>query len=142
MDPRISVPLPIPSFTFNTPPLVKVKIEPGIHTVIHLSDSSDGDEPPVSTPIHNPSPSSLRSAAVTPPLLSPLPPFPTKPPNSILQCLRSLASMPGRKNILKKLDYDTLQIQEVNFLPPRFDGVAHLSMRSARNTMGTRGTPE
>jgi hypothetical protein len=30
--------------------------------------------------------------------------------------------MPGRKNILKKLDYDTLQIQEVNFLPPRFDG--------------------
>ena len=30
--------------------------------------------------------------------------------------------MPGRKNIFKKLDYDTLQIEEVNFLPPRFDG--------------------
>ena len=30
--------------------------------------------------------------------------------------------MPGRRNILKKLDYDTLQIQGVNFLPPRFDG--------------------
>ena len=30
--------------------------------------------------------------------------------------------MPGRKNILKKLDYDILQIEEVNFLPPRFDG--------------------
>jgi hypothetical protein len=30
--------------------------------------------------------------------------------------------MPGRKNILKKLDYDTLQIEEVNFLSPRFDG--------------------
>ena len=26
------------------------------------------------------------------------------------------------KNILKKLDYDTLGIEEVNFLPPRFDG--------------------
>ena len=30
--------------------------------------------------------------------------------------------MPARKNILKKLDYDTLQMEEVNFLPPRFDG--------------------
>jgi hypothetical protein len=30
--------------------------------------------------------------------------------------------MPGSKNILKKLDYDTLHIEEVNFLPPRFDG--------------------
>ena len=30
--------------------------------------------------------------------------------------------MPSRNNILKKLDYDTLQITEVNFLPPRFDG--------------------
>jgi hypothetical protein len=30
--------------------------------------------------------------------------------------------MPGRKNILKKLDYDTLHIEVVNFLPPRFDG--------------------
>ena len=30
--------------------------------------------------------------------------------------------MPGRKNILKKVDYDTLQIEEVNFLPPHFDG--------------------
>ena len=30
--------------------------------------------------------------------------------------------MSARKNILKKLEYDTLQIQEVNFLPPRFDG--------------------
>ena len=29
--------------TFNIPPLVKVKTEPGIHFVIHLSDSSDGD---------------------------------------------------------------------------------------------------
>ena len=61
--------------TFNTPPLVKVKIEPGLHTVIHLSDSSDGDEPPVSTPIPNPSPSSLPSTFHTPPLVCPLPPL-------------------------------------------------------------------
>ena len=30
--------------------------------------------------------------------------------------------MPSRKNILKKFNYDTLQIEEVNFFPPLFDG--------------------
>ena len=46
--------------TLNTPPLVKVKIEPGIHTVIHLSDFSDGDEPLVYLPFtKHPHPSSV-----------------------------------------------------------------------------------
>ena len=108
--------------TLNTPLAVQVKIEPCIHTFIHLFDSSNGDEPPVFIPIHKPSPSSLRSAFVTPLLLCPLPPSPTKPSISILQCLRTLASMPSTKNILKELDYDILQIEEVSFLPPCFDG--------------------
>jgi hypothetical protein len=30
--------------------------------------------------------------------------------------------MSGKKYILKKLDYDTLDIEVVNFLPTRFDG--------------------
>ena len=29
--------------------------------------------------------------------------------------------MPGRKNILKKINYDTLPTEEANFLPPCFD---------------------
>ena len=53
------------AFIFNIPPLVIVKIEPGLHTVFNLSDSFDGDEPSVSTPIPKPSPSSLRSTSVT-----------------------------------------------------------------------------
>ena len=106
----------------NIPPVVKVKLEPSIHTVINLSDSSDGDEPPLSTSIPKPSPSSLRSTFDTPPHLSPLSPSSTRPHMSILQCLHTLASMPGRKNILKKIDYDTLQIMDANFLLPRFDG--------------------
>ena len=108
--------------TFNTPPGVRVKIEPGIHTVIHLSDSSDSDEPVHSAHKVEPSSSSPRPPSVTPPLLSPLPPPNSKPTFSIVQCLRTLSSMPGSKNILKKLDYNTLRIEEVNFLPPRFDG--------------------
>ena len=91
--------------TLDTPPLVTVKIEPSIHTIIHLHDSSDGDKPPISTPIFKPSPSSLRSASMTPPLVridplcTLLPSF-AKPFIFILQCLRALASMHGRKNIL------------------------------------------
>jgi hypothetical protein len=52
--------------TFTTPPGVRVKIEPGIRTVIHLSDSSDGDEPVHSAHLVEPSSSSLRPPSVTP----------------------------------------------------------------------------
>ena len=51
------------SSTLNSPPVVKVKIEPGIHTIIHLSDSSNGDEPVLSTLILKPS--SLNSFFLT-----------------------------------------------------------------------------
>ena len=30
--------------------------------------------------------------------------------------------MPGRKNILKRLDYDSIKNVSVDFLPPQFDG--------------------
>jgi hypothetical protein len=120
--PQVSTEIRTPPYssasTFNTPLGVTVNIEPGIHTVIHLSDSSDGDEPVYSAHEVEPSSSSLRPPSVTPPLLSPLPPSNSKPTFSIVQCLRTLSSMPGSKNILKKLDYSTLRIEEVNFLPP------------------------
>ena len=72
----------------------------------------------------------IRSSHLRPlslPHLCPLPfksfsSVPSKFTLSIVQCLRTLASMPGRENILKKLDYNTLRIEKVNFLPPRFDG--------------------
>ena len=54
------------SSTLNTPSVVKFKIKPGIHTVIDDLDSYDDDEPPVSTPIFKPSPSSLNSPSCTP----------------------------------------------------------------------------
>ena len=56
------------------------------------------------------------------PLLIPILSSLSKSTLSIIQCLSCiLASIPDRKNILKKLDYNTLQIEEVNFLPSRFD---------------------
>ena len=80
-----------------------------------------------STPTVKPSSSYLRPPSLTPPPVSldpqcDVPPFPLKSTFSILQCLCTLASMPDRKNIFKKLYYDTLQIQKVKFLPTCFDG--------------------
>ena len=54
------------SSILNNAPVIKIKIELDIHIVIHLSDSSNGDEPPLSTPILKPSPSSLGSPFLTP----------------------------------------------------------------------------
>ena len=104
-----------PVSTFDTPHVVKVKVEFGLHTIIHLSDSSDGDEPPYPLPFSShPHPSSVPTLL---PLLTlhtlPNPPIP-------FSNVYTLASMPSRKNILKKINYDTLQIEEVDFMPPLF----------------------
>ena len=113
--------------TLGTPLVVRVKIEPGVHNVIDLTESSNDDAPRQPNPGFKHSPSSKHPAFETlslsrnPPLIS-FPPSPSKPIISIVQCLCRLFSMPTSKNILKKLDHDTLQMEEVNFLPPRFDG--------------------
>jgi hypothetical protein len=91
-----------------------------VYTISYdLFDSPNGDEPLVTTPIHKPSPSSL---FVTPHILCPLPPSLAKSSISISQYLRIFVSMLGRKKILKKLEYDTLQIEEVYLVPLCFDG--------------------
>ena len=51
----------------NTPPAVRVKIEPSICIIIHHPDYFDGNEPVHSTPTCHPSPHSLRLPYVTPP---------------------------------------------------------------------------
>ena len=122
---------------FDTLPMAKVKIELGIHTVIHIFkiDSSDGDEPPYPLPF-----TSYSHPPSIPPLLPRLlchlflHPFPN--PRIPLSNVHVL--LPGRNNILKKLDYDTLQIEEVNFMALRFYGnqmfVLHLVGISSSHT--------
>jgi hypothetical protein len=36
--------------------------------------------------------------------------------------LKKLATRPGKKNALKKLDYESLTVEKVEFLPPKFNG--------------------
>jgi len=100
--------------------MIRVKMELGIETPIVLSDSTDEDEFPDVSPFRKPSPSSDLPSFVThsPSRREQTNPLPlaSSLPTSILQCLLKLASMPGRKNILKKLDYNKLKILEVNYL--------------------------
>jgi len=123
---EIHTPLRSSTCTFRTPPMVRVKTEPSINTTIVLFDSTDEDKFLDPSPLQKPSPSLDISPFVTsspsrPDRLSPQRPS-SVVPTSILQFLCKLASMLGRKNILKKLDYNKLKILEVSYLPPRFDG--------------------
>ena len=37
-------------------------------------------------------------------------------------CLKALCCKPGKKSILKKLNYDKLVVERLDYLPPKFDG--------------------
>ena len=114
------------SFThaFFTPPIVLIKVE-GLDPVINLSDSSDDDR--CVLPEVDPFPQApFASLVCLPPDFqiptSALPESSVKQPRSIVELLRRLANMLSSKNVLKKLDYDSLQTVHTKFLPPHFDG--------------------
>ena len=112
---------------FSTPPLVSVKTEPNVDNVVDLSDSSTKDVHVKKVVVHDSPPLFSSDSFVTPSPsryvpLSPSVPSTSKPPPPIVQCLRRLGSIPGIKSVLKKIDYDKIKIQEVNHLPPCFDG--------------------
>ena len=111
--------------TFSTPPVVPIKVEPGLDSIINLSDSSDDDrcvlpevDPSPQAPFSSPIPLPADSQIPT----SELPESSVKQPHSIVDSLRKLANMPRSKNVLKKLDYDSLQTVHAELLLPRFDG--------------------
>ena len=114
--------------TMTTPYPVRVKVEPADIDVIELSKSSDGDVPtqkPVepshpshcsqclSLPFHS---SSLHRAFHLPSVTQP------RASGCIVDCLRRLASMLGRKSVLKLLNYSILKTVYADFLLPLFDG--------------------
>ena len=125
---EILYPLRSSTAVFSTPPVISVKTEPDVDNIIDLSDSSTEGVPMQKTVVHDspplfpsdfyvmPSPSPFVS-------LSPSVPSMSRPPPPIVQCLRRLCSMPGSKNILKKIEYEKIKIQEVDHLPLRFDGI-------------------
>jgi hypothetical protein len=123
---KILAPLRSSTAAFSTPPVISVKTELGVDNVIDLSDSSSEDVPMHKAVVHDSPHLFLFASYVTPSPSSSVPSTPSvptsKPLQTIVQCLRRLGSMPGSKNVLKKIDYDKIKIHEVNHLPPRFDG--------------------
>ena len=97
--------------------------------IISLSSDSSGDgalrgvslhldlKPEVQTPLPNAA-SVISTKKVSSSALHPV----TAHGKNVVQCLERLATMPSRKNVLKKLDYSSIKLQTVKFLPPQFDG--------------------
>ena len=110
------------SYTITTPVAARVEIEPKVQSLIDLTNSKDAALRRPSMAI--PSTSILHPASIPKspncPRLSYSPS--SQPSPCVVQSLRRFASMPGRKNILKRLDYDRFKTVHSEFLPPMFDG--------------------
>ena len=120
---KILASLRLSTSAFITPPVIRVKTESGVDNAIDLYDSLNEDVPVQKVVVHDSDPLFPSASYVTPSPshfvpLSPSVPSTSKPPQTIVQCLCRLGSMSGSKNVLKKIDYDKLKIQEVNHLPP------------------------
>ena len=114
---------------------VKLESEPTSYVALS-SDSSDTETVTERPPIHNlSSPSSksyathsLQTAAHSLESINlnespcPSPSAKSLTAASILPKLKKLATLHGKKNVLKKLDYDTITTIKVDYLPPKFDG--------------------
>ena len=125
------------TYTFSTPPVVSIKVEPRLDLVINLSDSSNDDRcvlPEVDPSLQAPSaspvplPFDLRIPSSAVPISF------VKQPRSIIDSLRRLANVPSSKNVLKKLDYDSLRTIHVEFMAPRFDSDVMFVLPSVSNS--------
>jgi hypothetical protein len=102
-----------------------VKVEPSLQSVTILSDDSDMSSLLQATPTKTPSRTSPSldlpvESLVCPNNTSSQPGL--KQPNSVVECLRKLRASKGSRNALKGLDYDTVRLFRVDFLPPVFNG--------------------
>ena len=109
----------------KTPLLAKVKVEPGTFNSVITLSSDDDDSPRRSTPLV-PSPPNHSVQSKSPVVVSDKC-LPLQPPSScvcvsIVDCLKKLATRPGKKNLLKKLDYSSIRHERVQYLPAIFNG--------------------
>jgi hypothetical protein len=102
-----------------------VKVEHAEELITILSDDSDGISPAVASPIRSPlvicslpelSHRSPNPLSHPPPLVGPLKSI------SIVDSLKRIRASKGVRNVFKTLNFDSLNIQRVKFLPPTFNG--------------------
>ena len=114
--------------SIERPVLSRVKIEPGLKTIYELSDDSDGDvevlrseskvqsslSPQIvrkeTTPLVSPSRNPGQSKVVSSPVVS------------IIHSLMRLGARKRSKSVLSRINFDAIRLQQVDYLPPRYDG--------------------
>ena len=117
--------------TIHLTPATRVKLENADELITILSDDSDDNSPtlvlPMSSPLVNsPLPESSHKS---PSLLSHPGPHVVCPTSScIVDSLKRIWAIKGVRNVFKTLDFDTLDIQRVKFLPPTFNGDVHFEL--------------
>lgn len=99
----------------------RVKLEPELETIYELSDDELPEPHDVykvrtsSYPVPQCSAGSTSSATIA--ALSP-----STKIHSIVECLKKLVGRKGSRNVFKQIDYHTVDIHGVEFLPPKYNG--------------------
>src|ERR1700738_138167 len=112
----------------ETPVLSKVKVEPGLDTIHELSDDTENEVEllrPVRKVDRALSPQATRREATLP-----VSPSRTSTPSnivpklagSIVHSLMKLSARKRSKNVLSRIDFNAMKLQQVDFLPPRYNG--------------------
>jgi hypothetical protein len=111
--------------TVQLTPATRVKLEHAEELITILSDDSDHNSPTVALPttsplVKNPIPESSQKSPI--PRSHPLAHIGHQRSLSVVDSLKRIWASKGIRNVFKTLDFDTLDIQRVKFLPPTFNG--------------------
>ena len=100
-----------------------MKIEPSMDNVTVLSSDSDANSPEVITNVDTPSiMPTLQIHTIPQHVAFERSQIQDTLVSSIIDCLKGLRYLKGSRNVLSKIDYDTIDIHKVNILPPTFNG--------------------
>jgi hypothetical protein len=111
--------------TVQLTPATRVKVEHAEEVITILSDDSDGNSPAVASPIISPLVNcTLPESGQKSPILLIHPPSQVGHQKSlcVVDSLKRIQGSKGVRNVFKTLDFDTLDIQRMKFLPPTFNG--------------------
>jgi hypothetical protein len=111
--------------TVQLTPGIRVKVEHAEELITLLSDDSDGNSPTIallmtSPLVNSPLPESSQKSPI--PLSHLLPHVVHSKSLSVLDSLKRIRASKGVMNVFKTLDFDTLDIWWVKFLPPTCNG--------------------
>jgi len=123
------------SRSFQTPLLSRVKVEPQSNIVTVLSSDSDVQETKVGFPQRTPTYLAAELTPKTAPLQVSIPGA-GNAEGSVVAYLRELRSLKGCKNVLFKLEYDSIPVHRVIVLPPLFNGDVIFELPTC-NAIGT-----